>query len=80
MPYISRRERLEIDASPHLIQTVGQLNYHISMLLRAYVDKHGLCYGSINDVVGVLESAKAEFQRRVVAPYEDKKIQENGDL
>jgi hypothetical protein len=34
----------------------------------------------VNDVVGALDGAKAEFQRRVVAPYEDKKIRENGDV
>jgi hypothetical protein len=34
----------------------------------------------MNDVVGALEGAKAEFQRIVVAPYEDKKMAENGDV
>jgi hypothetical protein len=30
--------------------------------------------------VGALEQAKDEFRRRVVHPYEDLKIKENGDV
>jgi len=30
--------------------------------------------------VGVLECAKMELYRRVAAPYEDKKKEENGDV
>jgi hypothetical protein len=37
-------------------------------------------YQSINDVLGALEGAKLEFYRRIAAPYEDTKIQENGDV
>ena len=50
------------------------------MIIHEYIGKKGLSYTHLNDVVGVLESAKAEFQRTVVANYEDKKISENGDL
>lgn len=37
-------------------------------------------YQGINDIIGALEGAKAEFQRRKVADYEDTKIAENGDV
>lgn len=58
----------------------GELNYLFTCIIRNYVRKHGLRYQQINDVVGALEGAKAEFQRRVVVPYEDSKIAENGDV
>lgn len=79
MPYVKPEIR-HMPRSAADFETVGQLNYHISMLWMCYLDIHGLSYQSINDVVGALESSKAEFQRRVVADYEDKKIEENGDL
>ena len=44
------------------------------------IDAKGLRYEHLNAVVGALDSCKAEFQRRVVAPYEDKKAGENGDV
>jgi hypothetical protein len=37
-------------------------------------------YQAINDCLGALEGAKLELYRRVAAPYEDRKIQENGDV
>lgn len=79
MPYIVnyRREDLTPFSSP---DTPGELNYCITMLLIKYLDTKGLSYGTINDIVGALEGAKMEFYRRVAAPYEDKKIDENGDV
>lgn len=59
--------------------TPGDLNFLMTSLAAAYVASNGLNYTHLNDVVGVFESAKTEFQRRVVAPYEDTKIKENGD-
>jgi hypothetical protein len=60
--------------------TPGDVNYIITRIIWQYVRAYGLSYGVLNDVVGILECAKAEFQRRVVAPYENKKIRENGDV
>jgi hypothetical protein len=34
----------------------------------------------MNDVMGAFTGAQAEFYRRDVAPYEDAKIQQNGDV
>jgi hypothetical protein len=39
-----------------------------------------LSYRILNNAVGAAESAKTEFQRRIVGPYEDSKIAENGDV
>jgi hypothetical protein len=58
----------------------GELNYAFTELAKLYMNQHGLSYQTINDIVGALEGAKAEFYRRVAVPYEDKKIEENGDV
>lgn len=80
MPYIKQEDRGR--ATPVLadIRTAGELNFAISVLLQEYVERHGLCYETLNAAVGAISGAKAEFQRRVVGPYEDLKISENGDV
>ena len=83
MPYIPRRDRSKFD---HHIEalvnddlSVGQLNYIISrMIWMLWQKKRGYTLG--NNLIGVLECVKAEFYRRMLAPYEDVKAQENGDL
>jgi len=55
----------------------GELNYIITRMLK---ESYPLRYFNLNRAVGVLECAKLEFYRRVVAPYEDTKIEENGDV
>lgn len=80
MPYIelSRRVALANGGNP---ATAGEMNYAITKIILQYWTTSGIKnYDVINDIVGALEGAKAEFQRRIVAPYEDKKIQENGDV
>lgn len=64
---------------PHTT-TAGDLNYCISKLVGYYIKSHGKSYGTMNDCIGVLEAAKLELYRRLTAPYEDIKIQQNGDV
>ena len=83
MPYIEQGRRnalLEPDPLADFPDTPGELNFLISHLCAQYVKNNGLRYQQINDVLGALEGAKQEFYRRVAVPYEDKKIQENGDV
>jgi hypothetical protein len=79
MPYITQeaRDRLKNTKTP---TTAGELNYILTMEILYYFKGYGKNYQAINDVIGALEGAKAEFQRRIVAPYEDTKIEDNGDL
>jgi hypothetical protein len=80
MPYVRKTVRESLDVGEFGPQCAGDLNYLFTKLAIAYVKEHGLSYQRLNDVVGALDGAKAEFQRRVVAPYEDTKIRENGDV
>lgn len=79
MPYIRKefRELLEAGIAP---DSVGELNFAITHIIDQYLVNTGLSYTKINDVVGVLECSKFEFCRRILFPYEDKKMSENGDV
>lgn len=80
MPYIPDSER-RIDLLPTgFPRDVGELNFAITALVWDYHVVNGGRYQHINDVLGALEGAKLEFYRRVAAPYEDKKCEENGDV
>lgn len=78
MPYIQpqARERLRFD----IPRTAGELNYQISLMIYHYWCNNGQNYQAFNDIIGAMEGAKMELYRRKVAPYEDKKIEENGDV
>lgn len=62
----------------------GEVNYLITVLvmrwLKHKLGTHSPTYDDLNAVVGVLEGVKAEFQRRIVALYEDRKMGSNGDV
>ena len=85
MPYIdrSRRKPMKKPIGDLLafVENEGDLNYAISRICKRYMQiKSPINYALLNEIMGVLESAKLEFYRRVVAPYEEVKIQENGDI
>lgn len=83
MPYI-KQDRRNIIIGDYGVGDVpanaGELNFQLTIAVTDYLLTHGLKYSTCNDIVGALEGAKAEFQRRVVAPYETKKCLENGDV
>lgn len=79
MPYVDQATREALDAA-YPIMTAGHLNYLITKLLIEYADSKGLCYQTLNDIMGALEGAKMEMYRRVAAGYEDKAILRNGDV
>lgn len=78
MPYIQEhdKERVRGDGP----KNAGELNFAITELILEYLDRKGLRYQNINDIVGALEGAKMEFTRRITNPYEDQKIKDNGDV
>ncbi len=87
MPYIKKSKRAKYEEGIQKIleslkslpvETVdGELSYVITKILKSL---YAPDYFSYNRAMGVIESAKHEFYRRVVAPYEDKKLNENGDV
>jgi hypothetical protein len=79
MPYISQAERRILEEGG-TVATAGMLNYAFTLCIKDYMEHHPVNYQTINDIVGALEGAKLEFYRRVVADYEDGKIESNGDV
>lgn len=81
MPYIKQERRDHLFAWPgYMAETPGELNYIISKLCNDYLYRGTRNYERMNAIIGVLESAKSEFYRRVVAPYENDRCEENGDV
>ncbi len=84
MPYIKQTRRENINPALNSLFTLdlneGDLNYIFSMLIHNYIDINGLNYANCNNMIGVLECAKLELYRKLIAPYEDEKIQENGGI
>ena len=81
MPYI--KQNIRANLSPHSMSVplnAGELNYQLTKLVNRYISAAGLSYGTLNNAVGALECAKLELYRRVILPYEDEKINENGDV
>jgi hypothetical protein len=82
MPYIPMPDRSRIMLGDDVPKTPGELNYLITELIKmyiGYIDKSPN-YADMNEVIGVLECCKLEFYRRIVADYEDEKIEINGDV
>ena len=84
MPYItqSRRRELAPILNPILdiIQACskGDINYIITRIVAKKYAKH--VYEERSEGASVLQDAHDEYYRRVVAPYEDIKREENGDV
>ena len=83
-PYIKpkHRERFDdlIDQITAEIRNEGEVNYVISTIIADILASSPYSYRNLNSMIGVLECAKLELYRRAVAPYEDLKINDNGDL
>lgn len=78
MPYIKQEDRTFGELPQPL--SAGELNYVFTLLSIDYWENGGQNYQAFNDIMGALEGCKLELYRRRVAPYEDKKIEENGDV
>lgn len=89
MPYIKKQDRTHYDQLiDDAVETLtnsngtaiaGDINYVISSILWKIFEKNKN-YATANGLIGVLECIKLEMYRRQVAPYEDKKVIENGDV
>lgn len=90
MPYIIQTDRTKFDPAIEEVVGVitnhgvsklkpGDINYVVSRIIWGAFDKNP-SYTFGNEMIGVLECIKQEFYRRKLAPYEDEKIKENGDL
>jgi hypothetical protein len=82
MPYIKKEYRHKMDVVvANMIENGvlpdGKLNYVLYKFCKMTVQPG---YNSYKNFLGEIEECVAEIRRRLLAPYEDKKIQENGDV
>lgn len=85
MPYIQdvdKDEMLEsIEQLKRLILTKGDLNYAICELVgKLILHDDDLSYIQISEWIDAVHDAEAELRRRILIPYEDFKMFENGDV
>ena len=88
MPYITQKKRDRLE--PLIVKfkdlmrqeeiSDGELNYLITRICIYFGRWGGKSYTRLNMVAGVLTCVFAEYNRREVAPYEDKKKKDNGDV
>ena len=79
MPYISSDQKEALIAREYP-STPGELNFVLTQVCIEFFNHSGQNYQAHNDILGALAGAQLEWYRRVVAPYEDGKKAENGDV
>lgn len=79
MPYLTKERQDELLIANGFPTTGGDLNYIVTKLCLEFAGDSPR-YETYNTIIGALEACKLEFYRRAVAPYEDLKIKENGDV
>lgn len=84
MPYIKSELKTKFDSNlikiSEAIFNSGELCYCIYKLLILYLNKNEKNFSNLSQILSSIECAKLEFYRKEIAPYEDKKIIENGDV
>jgi len=82
MPYVVKEKRPDLDKIVDLmgskgISADGDLNYVLFKYCKDYVKPS---YNNYKNFLGELNECAEEIRRRFLAPYEDKKKEENGDV
>lgn len=79
MPYIDPTERPKIAATIPTGLTAGHINFLVADVLDQWIGS-AVNYDRLNAAIGILECCKLEIYRRLAVPYEDKKMEANGDV
>ena len=82
MPYIKPISRPEFDPVVDLmvklgVKVDGDLNYILFKFCKYHIKPS---YNNYKNYIGELSECSAEIRRTILAPYEDTKIEENGDV
>ncbi len=90
MPYIKRARREEIAplldpiieaiGNVHRRWVQGDINYLITRIVKAWVNRSDPSYTVMSQGIAALECAKLEMYRRMLSPFEDSKVKEDGDV
>ncbi len=85
MPYTKEEHRIRqyyaIEELSDVINEKGDLNHAICELTALLIAKTGgMGYTNVSEWIDAVDGARKEMERRLLAPYEDVKIVENGDV
>lgn len=86
MPYTKKEDRTTrmLTAIGGLVEEInnkGDLNYVICQLTGLLILKTGgMSYTNVSNWIDGVDGAERELTRRLLNPYEDLKIKENGDV
>ena len=84
MPYIKEEGRLPlnilIETLAETINSKGDLNYVICELVGKLILNTKISYTQISEWIDGVDGAENELRRRLLDPYEDLKIEQNGDV
>jgi len=89
MPYIPQSDRQKFENILNSLRTIlryenefksSEFNFMISTAIADILDEKGMSYTNGANIIGCLECIKLELYRRVLSPYEDQKMKENGDV
>ena len=87
MPYITsdNRDMVDSELGDFVPLNGGELQYAIAVMIQCYYEhiertEGGVRYKHMEAMMGALNGANLEHYRCVVAPYENKKIYENGGV
>jgi len=85
VPYIKQDSRAKFNQILDEVKALGELssgdlNYLLTKVCLLQVAARGERYDVYNSILGTISAFDKEFYRRFIAPYEDKKIVENGDI
>jgi hypothetical protein len=79
MPYIKQDRRSEVQSGRDA-RVKGELTFVVFREALRYLEAHGVSYETISDAKSALQDAADEVHDRILRPYEDDKIEENGDV
>jgi len=88
MPYMKQSDRNKWISNLGLLReimrtqgvSVSDLNFMIAYMCQSYLKYNGNDYQSHCEIEGVLQGISKTFYRKFTEPYEDNKIEENGDI
>lgn len=91
MPYLNQNQKENIDnkggydvydkfGSLDIKDLVGALNYLNFRIVKIWIGRNGKKYFVFAAIVGTLVCCIFEIYRKLIAPYEEEKIKENGDI
>jgi hypothetical protein len=74
MPYVKQDRRAGFP------ENTGELTYKLVRNCVQFYKVYGNTFDTYSKCIAALECAKLEFYRRMLAPHEDIKCKENGDV